>query len=110
MPAGRVAIRAVDAPGSAGWVELLVPQPERRLGWLQLAAQGGQVDLHAEPVAEGGDRAGGVIAAAVEAAVDEGLNPAAQRLEHRRHRQGRGGHDQAGALGQQPSSPRTTPA
>jgi hypothetical protein len=66
----------------------------------QLAVQGVQVDLVAQAGAERGDGAGGVVAA-VEAAVDRGLDPAPQRLEHRGNGQGGGGHDQAGALGQE---------
>jgi hypothetical protein len=59
-----------------------VSQPERHHRGLhgavghrqQLSGQGRQVDLLAEPVAEGGDGAGGVVAPAVEEAVDQGLD------------------------------------
>ena len=71
----------------------------------QLGGQRVQVHLVAEPAAERGDRAGGVIAAAVEAAVDQGLDAAAGWLEHCRYRQGRGRHDQAGVAAQQLPKP-----
>jgi hypothetical protein len=45
------------------------------------------------------------VAAAVEAAVHDGLDAAAGGLEHRRHGQGGGGHHQAGVAAQQPSEP-----
>jgi hypothetical protein len=76
-----------------------VAEPERRLGRLhglvdhpqQLALQGVQVDLVAQPGREGVQGAGGVVAAAVEAAVDQVLDSAAQRRERRRGGQGGGG-------------------
>jgi hypothetical protein len=46
-----------------------------------------------------------VWAAAVEAAVDQTLDAAAGRLEHRGHGQGGGGHDQAGVLPEQLAEP-----
>jgi len=58
----------------------------------QLGGQRVQVHLVAEPAAERGDRAGGVIAAA-------------GWLEHCRYRQGRGRHDQAGVAAQQLPKP-----
>jgi hypothetical protein len=67
--------------------------------------QGAQVDLVAEAAAECGDGAGGVVAAADEAAVHQCLDPAACRLERRRHGQGRGGDDQAGVVAQQLPKP-----
>jgi hypothetical protein len=79
-------------------------KPQCHLGWLhglvghgqQLGSQGVQVDLLVQPIAEHRDRVGGVVAAAVEAAVDDRLDAAADWSEHRRHRQGGTGHDQAG--------------
>src|SRR5215204_602791 len=65
---------------------LPLAQPQRCRGRLhgvvdhaqQLAGQGVQVDLVTQAGAEGGDRLGGVVAAAVEAAVHHRLDPAAQ--------------------------------
>ena len=88
-------------------------QPQRRLGWLhglvdhrqQLAGQGGQVDLVAKVGAEGGDGVGGVVAAAVEAAVDPLLDAAAGRLEGGGYGQGGGGDYQAGVAAQELAEP-----
>jgi hypothetical protein len=72
----------------------------------QLASQGLEVDLLAQP---GAERL--VVAAPVEAAVHRLLDAAAGRLEHRSHGQGRPGYDQAGTLGAAAGpSPSTTPA
>jgi hypothetical protein len=71
--------------------------------------QGVQVDLAPQTCREPVNGADRVIAAAVEAPVDQLLDPAAQRLEQRRRGQGGGGHDQAGALGQQPPEPEHRP-
>jgi hypothetical protein len=72
--------------------------PSRRAKWPgrpppALAGQG----------AEGSDCAGGVEAASVEPLVDRLLDAVAARPEGGRHRQGRSGHHEAGALGQQPA-------
>src|SRR5215217_1810845 len=81
------------------------PQPQRGPGRLhgpvdhgqQLAVQGVQVDLVAEAGREVLDGPGGVVAAAVEAPVDHGLDAAAQGLEGGGHGQGGGGHGEAGS-------------
>ena len=66
---------------------------------MQLGRQGVEVDLVAEAGVERLDRAGGVVAAPVEAPVHGLLDAAADRLEQGGHRQGGGGHCQArGAL------------
>jgi hypothetical protein len=71
-------------------------QPQRRLGRLhrlvdhgqQLGGQGVQVDLVAQAGREPLDGAGGVVAAAVEAPVDQVLDAAPGGLEQRGHGQG----------------------
>jgi hypothetical protein len=103
-----VALMTCDGCG-----RFLLPQPERRLGRLhglldhsqQLGGQGVQVDLLAQPGAEGRHCLGGVVAAPVEAPVDRGLDPPAGRLEHRGHGQGRGRHHQGGIPAQQLTQP-----
>ncbi len=50
-----------------------------------------EIDLVAEPRAEGLERALGVVAAAVEATVDDSLDPAAGGAEERGDGQGRAG-------------------
>jgi hypothetical protein len=61
----------------------------------QLGLQRSSVDLIAQAGGEPLHGAGGVIAAAVGAPVDQVLDPAAQRLEGGRGDQGGGGHRQA---------------
>src|SRR6266536_6158070 len=88
-------------------------KPQRRLGRLhglvdygqQLAGQGVQVDLLAQPGAEPLDGLGGVVAAPVEAPVDRLLDAVAGRLERRGHGQGGAGHSQAGASAQELAKP-----
>jgi hypothetical protein len=69
----------------------------------QLGGQGGQVHLIAQAGPEPLDDPGCVVAAPVEAPVDRLLDAAAGGREHRRHRQGRPGHRQAGAAAQEPT-------
>jgi len=61
----------------------------------QLAVEHVKVDLVAQAQGEAVHGAGGVVAAAVEAAVDQVLDPAAQGLEQGGGGQGGGGHGQA---------------
>jgi len=92
-------------------------KPQRHLGRLhrlldhrqQLSRQRVQVDLVPEAGAERRDRAGGVVAAPVEAPVDRGLDAAAGRLEHPGDRQRRGGHDQAGLPAEELAEPQDHP-
>src|SRR5215211_3554283 len=87
--------RGAEPQGGLGGLHGLVDHAQ------QLGVQGGQVDLVAEADREGVHGAGGVVAAAVEAPVDQVLDPAAQRLEQGGGGQGQGGHGQAPrALGQ----------
>ena len=84
-------------------------KPQRRMCRLhglvghgqQLDGHAVQVDLLVQPIAERGDPLGGVVAAAVEAPVDRGLDAAAGRLEQRGHGQGRPGHHQRGVSAQE---------
>ena len=63
-------------------------------------AQRVELDLVAQPRAEGLDGAGGVVAAPVEAPVDERLDARARRPEQRRHRERRAGDGEVGLLGE----------
>ena len=82
-------------------------KPERDLGWLhglvhdrqQLAGEGVEVDLLAEAGGERLDGLGGVVLAAVEAAINHLLDPAAGRLKQGRHRQSGAGHRPARGFG-----------
>jgi hypothetical protein len=89
------------AKGGSGGLHGLVDHGQ------QVAVEGVQVDLVPQPGRELVDGAGGVIAAAVEAPVDQLLDPAPQRLEQGDGAQGDGGHreaarplEQAGGRGQ----------
>src|SRR3954452_12127409 len=70
---------------------IVTGEPEAHVGGLdgaaddadELGLQGVEVELVAQPGAEGVERALGVIAAAVEAMVDRGLDTRAQRPEQR---------------------------
>jgi hypothetical protein len=67
----------------------------------QLGREGVQVDLLVHAGAEGRDGLGGVVAAAVEAPVDRGLDAAVGWPGQCGHGKGRAGHDQAGTLAQE---------
>src|SRR5215207_2726511 len=87
--------RGAEPQGGLGGLHGLVDHAQ------QLGVQGGQVDLVAQADREAVHGAGGVVAAAVEAPVDQVLDPAAQGLEQGGGGQGGGGHGQAaGVAGQ----------
>jgi len=89
--------------GGRRWLHRLVDHRH------QLGRERVQVDLIAQAGAEHLDRVGRIVFAAVEAPVNERLDAAAGRLEQGRHRQGRGGHDQAGFPSQELAQPQDHP-
>ena len=78
----------------------------------QVGAHRVQVNLVPQPRAEGVEGARSVVARAVEATVDEALDPGTQRLEQRDHREGRAGDGELAARRERMSSAwlSTTPA
>src|SRR5215218_2107381 len=98
-PATGAGSSLVKLPGAG----LLGPEPQGGAGGLhgvvdhgpQLGVEGVQIQLVPQAGREPLHSPDRVVAAAVEAAVDQVLDPAAQRLEQRRHGQGGGGHGQA---------------
>jgi hypothetical protein len=72
----------------------------------QLSRERVQLDLPTQPGAERLHGLGRVVVAAVEAPVDQRLDAAAGRLDHRRHGKGRGSHHQAGALAEELAEPK----
>src|SRR5580704_3785083 len=87
-PAGSGGSRRApgDPDGYVGGLEGLID------GGGQLLLSGREVDRPAEPAGEGGHGGLGVVVGAVEAPVDDPLDPPAQRVEQRGRGQ-RGGRD-----------------